>query len=365
MTFICVVDDSPVVTRQVKRLLQAGGMGDAALFNDPRSALQWCLLNSPAVILLDYSMPHMDGLEMLRRLKRHPRTARCVVAMMTAWETATLRRRAMEAGAAAMIAKPFGGREFEDFVLALKNAYRGPPTQQSQKPVASSDGLEASGADQSTIALSRLLHDFAIIRPPPICEDRPLLRSLAGATAKHCGVPGLAMGQLDAALHRCLRLRLATLDPSRQAAPDLCDSGSHDADATLRDLGLQALELMRFREEDALTACVEMVVFGQEQWDGAGGPLGKRGVSIPLPARLFRAVNDLALWLAPSLSAGEPAPFEQLLDQLEAGAGHVYDPAVVKALCAVARDVVAAYVPGPAISGWSALWPHSPGVQPS
>jgi len=61
----------------------------------------------PDVVLLDWMMPEMDGLEMLAELKRDPRTAKFCVLMLTAKGMAADIQKALELGADDYITKPF------------------------------------------------------------------------------------------------------------------------------------------------------------------------------------------------------------------------------------------------------------------
>ena len=61
---------------------------------------------SPEVIVMDVTMPLMDGLEATRRLKADPETAGIPVLILTAHAYASDREDAMRAGADAYLAKP-------------------------------------------------------------------------------------------------------------------------------------------------------------------------------------------------------------------------------------------------------------------
>ena len=332
MSDICVIDDSPVVTGQVLKLLKAVGLGHAMVFNQSDAALRWCLEHNPPMVLLDYSMPQMDGLEFLRRLKQHPRAGNAVVAMMTGWETPSLRKRAMEEGAVAVIAKPFGGRELQDFVLALKASAGRPLKLQVEQGTPEPDARVSVRDERNTFELSRLLHEFALCSPPLICSNWPILRRVVLAMAQACGLMPEAVGVLDSALHRRLRL---------SGSPFMPDADEQDRaalESRALELAQSALGLLAVREEDALKVCVQMVVFGQERWDGTGMPLGTRGLAIPLAARLFTVANQFCLLVPPALSDAAPVPAQLLLDVMEAGAGKEFDPSMVRVL----RDVASA-----------------------
>ncbi len=72
----------------------------------PRSALQHLNQVIPDVILMDINMPGVNGLEVLRFLRRDPLTAQVPVVIITAEESPTMKRDAFAAGANAYLLKP-------------------------------------------------------------------------------------------------------------------------------------------------------------------------------------------------------------------------------------------------------------------
>jgi two-component system cell cycle response regulator DivK len=60
----------------------------------------------PALIVMDLSMPGMDGWEATRRLKADPRTATIRILVVTGHALDTAERRALDAGADAFVIKP-------------------------------------------------------------------------------------------------------------------------------------------------------------------------------------------------------------------------------------------------------------------
>ena len=69
------------------------------------------LWGSCALVLLDQMMPDIDGLEVCRRLRDDPRTARVPIVFLTARTGETERVRGLAAGADDYVIKPFSPRE--------------------------------------------------------------------------------------------------------------------------------------------------------------------------------------------------------------------------------------------------------------
>ena len=62
--------------------------------------------SKPALVLMDLSMPVMDGWEATERIKGHPTTADVIVIAVTSHATQLGKQRAIDAGAEAVLAKP-------------------------------------------------------------------------------------------------------------------------------------------------------------------------------------------------------------------------------------------------------------------
>lgn len=71
MTRCLVIDDSRVLRRLHRQLLGRLGI-DCIEADNGAAALDACRQIMPDLILVDWNMPHMDGLEFLRALRRLP-----------------------------------------------------------------------------------------------------------------------------------------------------------------------------------------------------------------------------------------------------------------------------------------------------
>ena len=80
---ILVVDDNTTIRNLVSTILGAHGMEVAAV-TDGDEALDYIQTRRPDVMLLDLSMPRVDGLEVLRQVRAHPTLHDLRVVMLTA-----------------------------------------------------------------------------------------------------------------------------------------------------------------------------------------------------------------------------------------------------------------------------------------
>ena len=121
---IAVVDDDESVCRALKRLVRTFGM-DAETFASGQTfidAITACPSYGVDCVVLDWQMPGMSGLQVQERLAGLSR--RLPVVFITAHDEGGARERALEAGAAAFMRKPFSD---ELFIDTLRAAMRGAP----------------------------------------------------------------------------------------------------------------------------------------------------------------------------------------------------------------------------------------------
>ena len=88
-----------------------GDVADLTVATDGESALEILQQETPDLIVLDIEMPGMDGLEVFRRIKESPATARTPVVFLSAHSEEAVKARALAMGAVDFIAKPFEGAE--------------------------------------------------------------------------------------------------------------------------------------------------------------------------------------------------------------------------------------------------------------
>src|SRR5215210_4781782 len=101
-----VVDDSKVIRKVARHILETLNFSvDEA--EDGREALSRCDASMPDVILLDWNMPVMGGMEFLRALRQSERVSQPKVVFCTTENDLSHIRAAIEAGADEYVMKPF------------------------------------------------------------------------------------------------------------------------------------------------------------------------------------------------------------------------------------------------------------------
>jgi PAS domain S-box-containing protein len=150
---IVIVDDAVEVRGLARTQLRLSGrfeiLGEAGTGHE---AIELCRQLQPEMVLLDVSMPEMDGLEALARIREVAPRSRVV--MFTGFDEAGLGDRARELGAAALIEKSSGIAQLADHLVAICN-----------------DGVVGPTADERPEELDRAVLDDHLERFREVFEE--------------------------------------------------------------------------------------------------------------------------------------------------------------------------------------------------
>lgn len=106
MPRVLIADDDPDIARLVEFQLRFHGF-EVTTAHDGAAALELARQSMPDMMLVDWMMPGMDGLQCLVALKADPALRHIPVVLMTARAQAGDVQTGLEAGAAAYLIKPF------------------------------------------------------------------------------------------------------------------------------------------------------------------------------------------------------------------------------------------------------------------
>lgn len=126
---ILVIDDESKIRRFVCQSLEREGY-DVASAGDGEEALDVyeALSEKPDLVIVDYMMPTMDGLEFLERFRKGSATP---VIFLSARSETTIKTQALEAGADDYVVKPFSIEELTARVKAVLRRMSSRPGEQS------------------------------------------------------------------------------------------------------------------------------------------------------------------------------------------------------------------------------------------
>jgi len=119
---ILLVDDEPVMLDYLRRILRPQQDDwEMVYIDDSERAWELLLTEEFDVVVSDVKMPKLSGLELLECIKQTGRTENIPVVMMTVLSDGNVKRKALNAGAADLLNKPF---ETEDLLARLRNVLR-------------------------------------------------------------------------------------------------------------------------------------------------------------------------------------------------------------------------------------------------
>lgn len=175
---VLVVDDEPDVRSLVRLLLERAGY-EVVEAVDGRAALRHIFSEVPDLVLLDVTMPDIDGWQTLQRIRD---VTEVPVIMLTAASTELEKVRGLKAGADDYVTKPFGRQELLARIDAI---LRRSAEQKEDAPQAIDDGMIAIDPVTASVTVRgttvhltplefRLLHTLARHPGEVISRDRLL-----------------------------------------------------------------------------------------------------------------------------------------------------------------------------------------------
>lgn len=115
---ILIIDDDEGLLFSVRAALLSAGMPEPALLSDSRKAAELVVRCRFKIVLLDLIMPHLDGLEVLRQIKKEAPDTECII--VTAVDEVETAVQAMRFGAYDYLVKPLN---IERTATAIRHAF--------------------------------------------------------------------------------------------------------------------------------------------------------------------------------------------------------------------------------------------------
>lgn len=128
MLKVLIVDDEPVVRKGIVLSVDWAGMGCLVVgeAGNGEEGLEAVERYNPSLIITDVRMPKMDGIEMMRELRRRGCKAHFIV--LTAYSDFSYARSALQCGAEDYLLKPFRDQELVAAVEKVRRLQQESPT---------------------------------------------------------------------------------------------------------------------------------------------------------------------------------------------------------------------------------------------
>jgi putative two-component system response regulator len=325
---ILILDDNESQAFVIEGMLRRGGFHDVHVLTDSRDIVMAITELNPDLLLLDLYMPHHDGLETIRTIKRHvPAEVRFPIVVLSVEAQPEKKAEALSLGARDFINKPF---DVAELLLRVKNLLEARfwyLTVQKQK-----QNLErlverrTFELEQAHIEMLTRLAKVSEHHDDQLGEHVWRVAALSAMLARELELPSAYTDLLlrAARLHDIGKIAIPDgilMKPTTLSAEEFEIVKKHTV------IGAQILAgggstLMKMAELIALNH--------HERWDGLGYPRGLAGEKIPLEGRIV-AVADAFDTMTHDRPYKRAQPAEEALAELQKHRGTQFDPKVVDA----------------------------------
>ena len=104
---VVIVDDQTSIRAILRNSLAQLGIINVSERKNGKDALEYLSENSVNLIISDFNMPEMNGLELLRAVRANPKTAKTAFIILTGEASKELVQEAVKAGVNNFLAKPY------------------------------------------------------------------------------------------------------------------------------------------------------------------------------------------------------------------------------------------------------------------
>ena len=125
---VVVVDDDQINLLVTEAMVRSIGGCHAISFTNALEAFRWCCANPFDLLIVDYLMPLLNGIDFIARLRTDPKLAEVPMLMVTARSERAVLHRAFAAGATDFLTKPVDDIEFGARVSTCWPCTRAAPT---------------------------------------------------------------------------------------------------------------------------------------------------------------------------------------------------------------------------------------------
>lgn len=336
MNRIAIIDDLAINLTLLAALVGKLGDCESMVFQESRKGLSWCSENQPDLIVVDYMMPSMNGIEFITRLRAVAGREEVPILMITANDHKDVRYEALQSGATDFLTKPVDRIEFSARVcnmLALGA---------SRKKLADKAAWLADEVEKATAAIHSREQEllFRISRAAEFRDPETGAHIQRMAHYSHLIAGRLGLSVDD----RQLILQAAPMhDVGKIGIPDFIllkpAALTMEEFAVMKTHAALGFELLKESESRILQAAATIAISHHEKYDGSGYPYGVVGDAIPLFGRVV-AVADVFDALTSERPYKKAWSTERAMDYLRDGAGGHFDPACVDAFISCRDDVL-------------------------
>jgi putative two-component system response regulator len=333
---IVIVDDNPTNVALAQAVAKTIAGAQAKSFLDPAQALAWCESNELDLLIVDYMMPGLNGIDFISRLRAVPGRQEMPILMVTANPDRKVLYKALEVGATDFLHKPLDTAELG---ARMRNMLAIRKSHLSLENRASELAAEVEKATAAILARERetitRLARAAEFRDPETGAHIVRMAHISRIVAEQLtGDADYAQRIFEAApMHDIGKLGTPDhilLKPGK-LTPDEFEIMKRHASIGWSILKDSASPILQF--------AAEIAGAHHEKFDGSGYPAALAGEAIPLAGRIV-AVADVFDALTSARPYKPAWEKERAIAFLKEGSGKHFDPACVAAFMARLPDVL-------------------------
>lgn len=334
---VVIVDDTPINITLMQGLVTRLGGCKPTCFTSPEEGLAHCIAEDPDLIIVDYMMPVMDGIEFIERIRSVPERVNTPMLMVTADHEKAVRYRALEAGATDFLTKPVDRMEFSARVRNMLGLRQQHVSLKDQAHVLAREVKKATELiyhrEQETILRLAKAAEF---RDPETGAHIQRMANFSLLIAQ-----GLGLGEE----FEHMILHAAPMhDVGKLGTPDhiLLKPGrlTPEEFEIMKQHSSIGYEILKDSASPVLQMAARIALTHHEKFDGSGYPAGQAGEVIPIEGRIV-AVADVFDALTSERPYKKAWPLEEARAFLESGRAQHFDPACVDAFLAGWDEVLA------------------------
>ncbi|MCX8027381.1 MAG: response regulator [Thermodesulfovibrionales bacterium] len=324
---ILIIDDDILSLKLLSQLSKKAGDVEAVCFQTPIEALKWAQDNEPELVLVDYTMPDMNGIDFIRKFKTIPKRATIPIIMITGVAENAIRYEALLSGANDFLTKPVDSTEF---IARVRNMLALSEYQKMLSDRAEWLQNEVKKATQEII-LREIETIYCLSRATELRDPETGEHILRMSNYSHHIAENLGLNPNDqelllkiAPMHDIGKVGIAD---SILLKPDKLTEEEYKTMTTHTIIGYNILKDSR---SDVLREASFIALYHHERYDGKGYPMGLKGEEIPLFSRIVAVADvfDALTSVRPYKKAWE---VEEACKYLKSVAGSQFDAACVDA----------------------------------
>jgi len=334
---IFIVDDQIQNVALLESLLELEGYDNICTTTDSRQAAAIYAESKPDLVLLDFRMPHMDGVDVIKEFDKIKNDYDYIpVIILTAQSDIQTRDRALAAGANDFITKPFDNTEI---LLRIRNALTTRAFFLGQRHRA--DLLDAEVKKRTQEIFDIQLEVIRGLGRAGEYRDNETGKHVL-RMSESCKIVALKMGLGDKFAEQILQAS-PLHDVGKIGIPDhiLLKPGRLDTQEmeTMKTHVSIGLSIVGDMDTPVLEMARNIAKYHHEKWDGTGYLNGLAGEDIPIESRIA-SVCDVFDALTSERPYKKAWPVEEALMHIKNNAHRHFDPAVVDAFVSCLDDVL-------------------------